>query len=165
MKTKILLIGLLWGLISLTGYSQSDKNPDFKFPDYIGYVNDFEGIFTQDQIKELNDIIAQHEKETTNEIAIVTITSFEPYKTLFDYSLALANRWGVGKKDKNNGITIVFGKQIRQIRIQVGYGLENKLKDEEAKKIIDKTIIPEFKKGDYYAGIKNGLLEIIDQIK
>lgn len=165
MKTKVLIIGLLLGLFSMTCYSQSDKKTDFKFPDYIGYVNDFEGILTQEQIKDLNEIISKHEKESTNEIAIVTIFSFEPYKTLFDYSLALANYWGIGKKDKNNGIAIVFGKQIRQIRIQVGYGLENKLKDDEAKRIIDNTIFPEFKKGDYFAGIKKGLLEIIDQIK
>jgi len=165
MKTKTLLLGLIFGLISLIGYSQADKKNDFKFPDYVGYVNDFEGIFTQDQIKELNDIISKQEKETTNEIAIVSITSFEPYETLFDYSLDLANNWGIGKKDKDNGIAIVFGKQIRQIRIQVGYGLENKLKDEEAKKIIDNIIIPEFKKGDFFIGIKNGLIEIINEIK
>ena len=165
MKTKTLLLGLIFGLISLIGYSQADKKNDFKFPDYVGYVNDFEGIFTQDQIKELNDIISKQEKETTNEIAIVSITSFEPYETLFDYSLDLANNWGIGKKDKDNGIAIVFGKQIRQISIQVGYGLENKLKDEEAKKIIDNIIIPEFKKGDFFIGIKNGLIEIINEIK
>jgi len=165
MKTKLLLIGVLFGLISLTGYSQDNKKTDFKFPDYIGFVNDFEGIFTEGQIKELNDIISKHEKETTNEIAIVTINSFEPYETLFDYSLGLANYWGIGKKDKNNGVAIVFGQKIRQIRIQVGYGLENKLKEEEAKKIIDDIIITEFKKGDFYTGIKNGLIAIINDIK
>lgn len=165
MKTKTLLFGLIFGLISLIGYSQADKKNEFKFPDYVDYVNDFEGIFTQDKIKELNDIISKHEKETTNEIAIVTITSFEPYETLFDYSMDLANYWGIGKKDKDNGVAIVFGQRIRQIRIQVGYGLENKLKDEEAKKIIDAIIIPEFKKGDFYTGIKKGLIEIINKIK
>lgn len=165
MKTKVLVLGVLFGLISLTGYSQDDKKTDFKFPDYVGFVNDFEEIFTQDQIKELNDIISKHETETTNEIVIVTITSFEPYETLFDYSLDLANYWGIGKKDKDNGVAIVFGQKIRQIRIQVGYGLENKLKDEEAKKIIDDIIIPEFKKGDFYTGIKNGLIAIIKEIK
>ncbi len=165
MKTKLLILGVLFGLISLTGYSQDDKNTDYKFPDYVGFVNDCEEIFTQDQIKELNDIISKHEKQTTNEIAILTITSFEPYETLFDYSLDLADYWRIGNKDKNNGVAIVFGQKIRQIRIQVGYGLENKLKDEEASIIIEKIIIPEFKKGDFYAGIKNGLIAIINEIE
>jgi hypothetical protein len=70
-----------------------------------------------------------------------------------------------GKKDKNNGIAIVFGLKIRQISIQVGKGLENKLKDDEAKNIIDNVIIPEFKKGDSFAGIKKGLIAIINKIK
>jgi uncharacterized protein len=165
MIKQTLLIGFFIALISNPIFSQNKKYVDFKFPDRIGFVNDFDKIFTNDQIKELDEIIRQHEKETSNEIAIVTIDSIKPYQNLFDYSLDLANEWGVGKKNKNNGITIVFGKRIREIQIQVGYGLEKKLKDEEAKRIIDSTIIPEFKKGDFYLGIKNGLIEIIKEIK
>ena len=82
-----------------------------------------------------------------------------------DYSLDLGNYWKVGAQHSNKGILLVFGKQIREIRIQVGYGLENKLTNRETKKIIDKIIIPEFKKGDFYAGIKNGIIEIISEIK
>lgn len=154
------MLGFFLILISQTIFSQSD----FKFPDRKGYVNDFEGVFSNEQILELNKIIGEQEKETTNQIVIVSIKSFEPFETLFDYSLKLANYWEVGQKDKLNGIAIVFGKQIRQIRIQVGYGLEKKLKDEEAKRIIDNVIISEFKKGDYFVGIKNGLIEIIKEI-
>ena len=165
MNRNILLIGFVIILFSQTIISQNNNPTEFKFPTYVGYVNDFEGIFTKDQISELKKIIEKQEKETSNEIVIVSIESYAPYKTLFEYSLELANQWKIGKKDKNNGIAIVFGKQIRQIRIQVGYGLENKLKDEVAKKIIDNTIIPEFKKGDYYTGIRNGLIEIIKEIE
>ena len=161
MKRKTLLFGLFLILISQTIFAQSD----FKFPDKIGYINDFEGIFTTEQVSELNAIIAKHEKETTNQIVIVSIKSYAPYETLFDYSLKLANYWEVGLKDKNNGLAIVFGKQIRQIRIQVGYGLEKKLKDDEAKRIIDNVMIPEFKKDDYFMGIKNGLNVLIKEIE
>jgi len=161
MKRKRRLFGLFLILISQTIFAQSD----FKFPDKIGTVNDFEGVFTNEQNSELNGIISNHEKQTTNQIVIVSIKSYAPYETLFDYSLKLANYWGVGQKDKNNGIAIVFGKQIREIRIQVGYGLEKKLKDDEAKRIIDNVIIPEFKKDDYYSGIKKGLGAIIKEIE
>ncbi|MGE5394993.1 MAG: TPM domain-containing protein [Candidatus Saccharibacteria bacterium] len=162
---KSLLLTFLFGLFVLTAFAQDKSTTDFKFPERIGYVNDFEGIFTPEQVKSLEEMVVKHEKETTNEIAVVTISSFQPYATLFDYSFALGNHWGVGKMDKKNGIVIVMGKQIRQIRIQVGYGLENKLKDDEAKRIIDNTIIPEFKKGDYYAGLEKGIAEIIKEIK
>lgn len=161
MNRKTLLLGIFLVFISQSIFSQGD----FRFPEKKGYVNDFEGIFSNEQISELNKIIGQHEKATTNQIAVVSIKSFEPFESLFDYSLKLANQWGVGQKDKNNGITIVFGKQIRQIRIQVGYGLEKKLKDEEAKRIIDNVVIPEFKKGDYFAGIRNGIAEVIKEIE
>lgn len=162
---KSLLLTFLFGLFVLTAFAQNQTTTDFKFPERIGYVNDFEGIFTPAQVKSLEELVVKHEKETTNEIAIVTIMSYAPYPSLFDYSFALGNDWGVGKMDKKNGIVIVMGKQIRQIRIQVGYGLENKLKDEEAKRIIDTTIVPEFKKGNYYAGLEKGLTEIIKEIK
>jgi len=165
MNIKILLFGLLLFLFSQTVISQNDNSTEFKFPNYLGYVNDFEGIFSMDQILELNKIIEKQENETSNEIAIVSIESYSPYKTLFEYSLELANYWEIGKQNKNNGILVIFGKKIRQIRIQVGYGLENKLKDEEAKRIIDNTIIPEFKKGNFYTGIKNVLIEIIKEIE
>ncbi len=101
---------------------------------------------------ELNEIIANHEKETTNQIAIATIESFNPYETLFQYSVDLGNYWGVDQKDT-------------QIQIQVGYGLEDKLEDDEAKRIIDNAIVPEFKNGDYFQEIKKDLHEIIKEIK
>ncbi len=159
-KTNLILILIL---VSFASFGQEKEN--FEFPDYIGYTNDFEGIFTQEQITELDKIISLHEKETSNEITIVTIESIHPYKSLFDYSLDLMNNWGVGKKEKDNGVGIVFGKKIREIQIQVGYGLEADLDDVEAKKIIDNIIIPEFTKGDFFTGIKKGLLEIIKEIE
>jgi uncharacterized protein len=162
MKTK--LVGFIFVLNALICFAQNATN-EFTLPSYQGYVNDFEGILTQPQINELNEISSKHEQETSNEIAIVTITSFEPYETLFDYSVALSNFWGIGKPDKKNGIAIVFGKQIRQIRIQVGYGLEAKLNDKVVKRIIDETMIPAFKTGNYFEGIKKGLMEITDQLK
>jgi len=165
MKRQALILSFLFLTIIQNGFSQSDKFKDFEFPEPIGYVNDFEKLFTESQIKELTEIIVNHANETTNQIAVVTIDNYQPYETLFQYSYELAETWGVGQKDKDNGVVIVFGKKIREIRIMTGYGVENLLKDEEAKFIIDSTIIPEFKKGDYFLGIKKGLLEIIEEIK
>jgi uncharacterized protein len=165
MKLRIIILTCLFTIVALNFHSQSHPQEYFRLPENIGYVNDFEGVLTQNQIDDLSQIIRVHEKLTSNEIAVVTIASYKPYKSLFDYSLNLGNYWGVGKADKDNGILIVLGKQIREIRIQVGYGLEAKLKDEEAKFIIDTFMVPEFKKGDFYLGIKKGVLEIINEIK
>lgn len=134
-------------------------------PKPTGYVNDFESIFSRKEKKALTAIIKSHEKQTTNQIALVTIKSYKPYSSLMDYSVDLANYWGVGQKNKNNGIVIVFGKEIREIWISNGSGIEAKLTDFETKKIIDEVILPEFKQGNYFLGSKKGLLAIIDQLE
>ena len=137
------------------------ENDTIGFPKQIGYVNDFENVFTKEQISKLENLIRDYENKTTNEISIVTINSIEPYKDISLYTTELANHWGIGKTEKNNGLIILFSNTIRSIRISTGYGTEKILTDEICKRIIDKTIIPEFKKGNHYNGIENGIKELI----
>jgi hypothetical protein len=75
----------------------------------LGWTSDYEHIFSDNQVIELDSIISRFEKETTNEIAIVTIDSSWTTKESFDsLTLAIAKNWGVGKKEKNNGILILL---------------------------------------------------------
>jgi uncharacterized protein len=134
-------------------------------PAAIGYVNDFGYYFTPKQSDTLTSIIQQFEKATTDQIAIVTFNTLPVTNENFDaFTKALFNKWGVGVKGKNNGIVIAICKSMRKIRIQNGDGITPKLSDETTKAIIDEVIIPEFKKGDYYAGVKKGLLTIIARL-
>lgn len=162
MLKQILLLSFLL-LISHVSFSQNTKS-DVKFPLPVGYVNDFEKVFSTKQKKCLEKIIDKHRKETTNQIVIVTVDSINPYTSVPEYTLDLFNTWGVGTKEKNNGIVILFGKKIRQISITVGLGLEKQLSNEECQQIINKLIVPEFKKDDYFTGIRKGLEEIIRKI-
>ena len=162
----LLLCGIIFLLPALAQKSKIEK---FIPKQPIGWVSDFENNFTEVQINFLDSVIAQHETETGDEIAIVTlqldsvaIKSTEEFEAL---SLELFNQWGVGKNEKNNGVGIVFSKKLRKIRIEVGKGLESKLTDKEAKDIIDDIILPEFKKSNYYEGILKGLQEIIKEIR
>ena len=130
--------------------------------DVTGEVNDWEDIIGKENESLLVKMIKAHEKKTTDEIAIVTTNDIGPFGTdLDDYSLRLANKVGVGKKDKNNGVTIVISQKLRKMRIDTGLGIGEKLSDAECKRIIDDIMIPEFKKDDYEAGITKGLAEII----
>ena len=132
----------------------------------LGWTSDYEHIFSTDQISELDSIISLFEKETTNEIAIVTIDSSWTTKEKFDsLILTIANNWGVGKKGINNGIVIGISTGLRKIRINNGYGIETKLTDAETKKIIDDIILPEFKKGNYFDGTKSGLLALMQKVR
>lgn len=133
-------------------------------PKPIDFVNDFEKILTKQEVKELTKIILRHEKKTTNQISIVTVKSISPYKEMFDFSFDLGNYWGVGQKDKNNGVLIVVSKELRKIRIQNGEGIEKILTDEETKTIIDNEMIVEFKNDNYFEGLKKGLESIIIEL-
>jgi len=132
----------------------------------VGWTSDFEHILTINQIEILDSIIQDLERQTTIEIAIVTIDSSYILPESFDSLItSLGRLWGVGKKEKNNGIIIGVSSGLRKIRISNGYGIEEKLSDEETKNIIDNNILPEFKQANYFEGLKQGLIAIIKKIQ
>ncbi len=132
----------------------------------LGWTNDYENIFTKGQIAELDSIISKFEKETTNEIAILTIdSSWTKEENFNSFILSIANYWGVGNRNINNGILIGFSNGLKKIRIENGYGIEGRLSDNETQKIIDEIIVPEFKKGNCFDGIKKGLVTIMQKIR
>ena len=134
-------------------------------PPPIGYVSDFEDLFTPAQEDSLLSVIESHEKKTTNEIVIVTI----PAKLIMDadindYTLTLLRTWGVGKKSKNNGVLIGICTSRRTIRIQNGYGIEKVLSDKETNKIIEQVFLPSFKQAKFFEGTYKGLIAIIGKL-
>jgi len=180
MKFKnILLITILaFSLISCKSNSQENfqienpivkKNPTsykgMRYPKPVGYVNDFENILSETEKSELEKLIMEYEKSTTKEIVIVTIDSTFSFNDIHRFSTELANEWGVGKMDKNNGLTIVVSKKLRKAAISTGYGTEKILTDPICKKVLVSIMVPEFKKEEFYIGIKKGLDELIDKWK
>lgn len=133
-----------------------------------GWVSDFEHIFTKEQVEMLEATLVIREGETSDEIAIVTLNldsnSIKTDKDFDTYSQALFNKWGLGKKRKDNGVGILICPNLRRIRIDVGKGLSSKLTSEECKTIIDSVLIPAFKNSDYYNGVLKGLAEIAKEL-
>lgn len=172
-RKPFLILVLILVLISFKNFAQETETkkpiPEFdfselknsKFPKPIGYVNDFEEIFTVEQKNKLERKLSDYEEQTTNEIAIITINSIEPYDNFSDYATNLSNDWGVGKVDKDNGLTIVISTNLKQIRISTGNGTEKTVTDEIRQNIIEQIIIPDFKNGNYYDGIVKGLAKLI----
>ncbi|MGN6493302.1 MAG: TPM domain-containing protein [Agriterribacter sp.] len=135
-------------------------------PKPLGWTSDYEHIFSKDQISELDSIIANFDRETTNQIAIITIEGSRVSLEEFDDCiLKIANHWGVGRKGVNNGIVIGVSTGLRKIRICNGYGIEAKLTNSETKEIIDKVILPEYRKGNYFEGTKQGLLALMQKVR
>jgi len=132
----------------------------------VGWVNDFTYLYTQEEADTLNQLIVGHKNATTNQIAVVTINdSIITPANLGDYCTTLFNAWGIGEKGKDNGVLLCIVPKAHLLQITTGYGLEKKLTNAECKMILDSIIAPEFKYSDYYAGTKNGILAIINEIK
>lgn len=127
-------------------------------------VVDEAGLFDANQKVTLDKKLANHEANTSNQIVVVTIKSLDGYD-ISDYGYQLGRHWGIGQKDKNNGILLIIAPNERKVRIEVGYGLEGALPDATSKTIIQNDILPLFKKGSYYDGVNSGLDKIILAVK
>jgi uncharacterized protein len=158
--------GILFLLVSLiTTEVSSQKYKRDSIPKPISYVSDFENILSKKQERYLDSMIKSFEKKTTVQIALLTIdTSMVSRADFQNYIFQISKTWGVGQKEKNNGVTIGISKGYRIIRIDIGYGIENILTDAETKKIIDSYFIPSLKKGLYFEGVIKGLKAIMKKL-
>ncbi len=125
-----------------------------------GFVNDYAGIISPTAKQELENTLATFQKDTTNEIAVVTIKSLQG-DTIENFAVKLFEDWKIGKQDKDNGILILIAEQDRKMRIEVGYGLEGSLTDAQSYWIIKNLMTPAFKNGDYSGGISSAVDKII----
>ncbi len=135
------------------------------FPASLGYVSDFENTLTEQQIAELNKILSDYDLKTSNQIAIVSVEKNLTEDEFYQYALDLSNNWGVGTKEKDNGLTIIYSKKLHAIRICTGNGTEKILTDKICEDVLQNHILPEFRKDDYYSGLKNGVQQFIEKWK
>jgi uncharacterized protein len=127
------------------------------------FVYDFENILSEDQEHTLDSIIRDYEKKTTNEIAIITVADIANSPKMAHYATEIGDSLGIGKPDKNNGLIIMMSSNMRETFIATGYGVEDILKDEICKVIVDSFMIPYFKNQEYFEGIKSGLDECMNR--
>lgn len=129
-----------------------------------GFVNDFAGMLTAEQRQSLETKINSFEKNTGNEISVVTIPDLGR-DTIENFAVKLFQDWGIGKNKKDNGVLLLIARNDRQMRIEVGYGLEGALTDAQSFWIIQNVLRPAFQKEDYYGGISGGVDRIMSIIK
>lgn len=128
-------------------------------PKYSGRVNDFAKVLSPSFTSNLEQKILQVESQTTDQIAVVTVNNLQQ-TTIEDFAEQLFKDWGIGQKGKDNGVLLLISIEDRKVRIEVGYGLEPIITDGRAGEIIRNQITPEFKKGDYEAGVSAGVDKI-----
>lgn len=158
-KYTRLLCGIFFLLVVLFPCSTTHAQPD-RFPHAVGYVNDFASVLDSPTVSALDAALSSLKNKTGIELAVVTV------KTTGDlginqYASELFKSWGVGDKGLNNGVLLITAIKEHEVRIEVGYGLEPGLTDEQAGTIIRNDIVPSFKAGDYSRGIYAGTKAII----
>ncbi len=138
----------------------SDK---IDYPAYQTFLNDYTNTLTEEWKTKTLQLIESVEKETTCEIAVAIIDKLNGI-SIEEYAVELFNEWGVGKKEKDNGVLLLVAMDDHELRIEVGYGLEGVITDLEAGEIINDVIVPRFKENDYDSGIYNGVVAIANKI-
>lgn len=129
-----------------------------------GRVMDQAGIISAPVEARIAQQLEAHENETSNQLVVLTLNSLDGY-AVEERSLMLARYWKLGQQDKDNGVLFLVSMQERKTRIEVGYGLEGALPDAIAANIIRSTVQPNFRAGDFDAGIELAVSDIIAAIK
>jgi uncharacterized protein len=156
---KIKLFGTLPFLITIFFFLQALLFANNAFtqniiakPSPASLVTDVAGVLTPEQKRALENKLVAIDDSSSNQIAVVIIPTLDGYPKE-EYATKLFRDWGIGNKKTNNGVLLLIVINDRQIRIEVGYGLEGAIPDVTALNIIDNDIKPAFKAGNYYEGI------------
>jgi len=130
-------------------------------PRFQGYVNDYAGMISPPAKLKIEEGLRAFEQSDSTEIVILTVPSLEG-ENIEEFSIKVAEAWKIGQQQRDNGILLIVSKQERKIRIEVGRGLEGKLTDLMAGRIIDQVIKPRFKQGDFDGGFITGTSALVD---
>ena len=160
-KRYSFLLGLLLVLIFGTGLNAQLPSPSN--PPRL--VNDYTGTLSASQINTLEHKLVAYNDSTSTQILVLLVDDLQGY-SIEQYATEIGHSWGVGQKDKGNGVVILVkpkkGSERGEGNIITGYGMEQYVTDATGKNIIEKEMIPAFREGDYYTGIDNAVNVIMD---
>ncbi|KUJ84350.1 methanol dehydrogenase [Microbulbifer flavimaris] len=137
---------------------------DLQFPTLSGRVVDDANLLSPATEYRLTELAQAHEKETSNQVVVVTVPDLQG-QTIAEYGYQLGRHWGIGQEGKDNGVLLIVAPSERQVRIEVGYGLEGVLTDALSANIIHTKILPRFRNGDFDGGVIAGAESILAAIR
>ena len=108
--------------------------------------------------------LADLEQRTGAQVAVLTVDSLEG-DSIEDYAVRVFQTWKLGRKGVDDGVLFVVARQERRMRIEVGYGLEDRLTDARSRQILDDIVRPHFRAGNFAAGIEAGVDAIVAAIQ
>ncbi len=137
---------------------------DPTFPPLTGRVVDDAHLLSPSDQAALTAELKALEDKSSDQLVVVTLPNLQGY-SIADYGYRLGRHWGIGTKKLNNGVLLIVAPKEHKVRIEVGYGLEPVLTDAMSSIIIDNAILPQFRKGNYPQGIRDGVGDIIKTLE
>ncbi|MDR7285228.1 uncharacterized protein J2X84_004077 [Pseudomonas corrugata] len=150
---KVELMLVLW-VFALTAQAE------LTFPSLTGRVVDNAQMIEPSVREQLTQQLKAHETATGEQLVVVTLPDLQG-TDIADFGYQLGRAWGIGQKDKNNGALLIVARDERKLRIEVGYGLEDRLTDAQSSVIINQVITPAFKAGNFSKGISDGVAAML----
>ena len=133
-------------------------------PALKGRVSDYGGMLPPEAERRLETLLKELEEKDSTQVAVLTIPSLDG-DSLEDFSMRVAERWKIGRKGFDNGVILIIARDDRKVRIEVGYGLEGRLTDLTAGRIIRDRIVPEFRAGRFDQGVLNGVVALTEVVR
>jgi uncharacterized protein len=168
-RIGLLIVSVIVLSLTLTNSNIALAEPIPPKPDENLYVFDHANLIDDSHEQEMRKIAKVLDDKTKAQIVVVTVNDLSQME-LEDYALKIFRSWGIGDKEKNNGLLILVNKeslvnnQRGRIRIEVGYGLEGAINDGKAGAILDNFALPAFETGEYSKGIKDTFMVISSEI-
>lgn len=135
-----------------------------EIPQLQARVNDYAHLLSFDTAKNLEQKLADFEKETSTQVVLLTMPTLAG-DSIENFSIRLADKWQIGQKGRDNGVILLLAQEERQLRIEVGDGLQGVLPDITAARIIRNIMAPSLAAGDYDKGLSDGLFAIMQAVK
>jgi len=133
-------------------------------PELSRRVTDLTATLSAEQVAALESRLATFEAQKGSQIAVLVLPTTQP-EDIAQFGIRVAEQWKIGRTKVDDGVILVVAKDDRDMRLEVGYGLEGVIPDAIAKRVIAETITPHFKAGDYYGGIEAGVAQVMRLIE
>lgn len=152
--TRFFFAMLLSSGLGLTFAAQAQSLP--ARPEPFTFVTDQASLLAPADAKKLDDGLRRYADANGTQVVVVTVPSLGG-RPVADYARELGTSWGVGQRGKNNGVVVLLSGQERQVSIQAGSGLQSAITPAVTNRIINQQMLPNFKQGNYFAGLRTGL--------
>lgn len=130
-----------------------------------GWINDWTDLLSEAEEDTLRALVYDHREKTSNQIVYIITDDINGYEDFSQWVLDIGNEWGVGEKEKDNGLIIGLNSKLGKVRINTGLGIEKILPDSVVQRVIDQDMLPFFSEGQFYSGLRNGGLVLMDHLE